>query len=307
MTAHKLPHGWAPRAAFAGDGPGLWRGVGHTSCELEFQLHVLGQLWGGGRREDSRLGQCVSVLCSAEIRCNQVKSSAVGRRILGCCQLTHACRCAACADTYLKQASTQSLEGDTEGAGTALAGESQVVEGGLAHNGVLRVWYGTAFIADIWLLPWGGGKRPRVVKRGPKTQHAPKPNQCQGRRKRSMQLLACPSPTPPPVAANQPSVEEGAAAHPVSEAELRPSGHPPLPPSPAAALSGVQTRRTARKSCKLLMSVYVTTKRRCKTTGDSHSAVITNLGRARRMLGNLGGKARGQRVVCPPEPWSSCF
>lgn len=180
MTAHKLPHGWAPRAAFAGDGPGLWRGVGHTSCELEFQLHVLGQLWGGGRREDSRLGQCVSVLCSAEIRCNQVKSSAVGRRILGCCQLTHACRCAACADTYLKQASTQSLEGDTEGAGTALAGESQVVEGGLAHNGVLRVWYGTAFIADIWLLPWGGGRDQGWLRGAQRPSMLPNPTNARG-------------------------------------------------------------------------------------------------------------------------------
>lgn len=62
--------------------------------------------------------------------------------------------------------------------------------------------------------------------------------------------------------------------------------------SPAAELSGVHTRRTARKSCRLLIRVYVTVKRRCRATGDSHSAVITKRGRARRMLGSLAGNPK---------------
>lgn len=95
-------------------------------------------------------------------------------------------------DIYLKQASTQSLERDTERAGAALARESQVIERGVAHNGVLRVWCGTTFVADIRLLPLGtrvgvaeqewlrGARRPRML----------------------------PNPTSGEEAANRPSVEE---------------------------------------------------------------------------------------------------
>lgn len=157
MTPHQLPHCWAPRAAFAGDRPGLWRWVGHAGCELEFQLHVLGQLQGG--REEKRIVVLVGLqwFCYAMLKLGVTEIDhpqlAEGPWFV---QPTNPClSCAAWRDIYLKQASTQSLECDTERAGAALARESQVIERGVAHNGVLRVWCGTTFVADIQLLPLG--------------------------------------------------------------------------------------------------------------------------------------------------------
>lgn len=51
--------------------------------------------------------------------------------------------------------------------------------------------------------------------------------------------------------------------------------------------SGVQTRRTARKSCRLLSRTYLTLKCSFTETVLGQLAVMTKRGRSRRILGNL--------------------
>lgn len=62
-------------------------------------------------------------------------------------------------------------------------------------------------------------------------------------------------------------------------------------------LSGVQTSRTARKSCRLLSKTYLTLKCSFTRTVLGQLAVMTNRGRSRRMLGSLE-KWKHQR-----QPW----
>lgn len=57
--------------------------------------------------------------------------------------------------------------------------------------------------------------------------------------------------------------------------------------------SGVQTSRTARKSCRLLSRTYLTLKCSFTATVLGQLAVMTNRGRSRRILGNLWGRGTG--------------